>query len=341
MARKYKFRLSDRDYDRFTQMSELENSYRVEGYDLIAGVDEAGRGPLAGPVFAAACILNPHKPIYGLNDSKKLTVKRRDYLFDVIKEQALAYQIISIPVEEIENSNILAATKKGMIEAVLGLELRPDLVLIDAERLQSEDLPAQRSIKQGDAVSNSIAAASILAKVSRDRFMQAMAEIYPEYKFEKHKGYATADHYTAIEQNGVCPLHRLSFLHKLKLGETRFPDNTTEIGKVAESQVAQNLSNQGYHLLEQNYWLRPFGEIDLILQKKDRLLIVEVKASQDKEYIDSGIRALDPKKQYRIKKLAEYYAVSRNLDFEEIIFLLAACKLNQNNQVEKIKYNEF
>ncbi|NLJ70159.1 MAG: ribonuclease HII [Clostridiaceae bacterium] len=361
MTKEYKFRLTEQDYTRFAQMSEIENKFYNEGYQIIAGVDEAGRGPLAGPVFCAACILDSQKPIYGLNDSKKLTAKRREYLFEIIKEQALAYMIVSVSIEDIENKNILGATKSGMIDAVLGLSIEPDLLLIDAERLQDERLPAQRSLKHGDAISNSIAAASILAKVSRDNFMIAMDEIYPEYQFAKHKGYATAAHYSAIEKYGICELHRLSFLHKLRLGKTnprkvaisleqqndqdsdinKMSESSTNKGNSAENQVANNLINAGYKVLEQNFWLRSFGEIDLILQKDKRLCIVEVKARQNADYQEQAIFALDADKKWRIKKLAEYYAISRKINFEEMIFLLAACKLNSNNQIEKIKYYDF
>jgi len=361
MTKEYKFRLTEQDYARFAKMSEIENKYYSEGYQIIAGVDEAGRGPLAGPVFCAACILDPRKPIYGLNDSKKLTAKRRDYLFEEIKEKALTYKIVSVSLEEIENKNILGATKTGMIEAVLGLSLQPDLILIDAERLQDDRLPAQRSLKHGDAISNSIAAASVLAKVSRDNFMIAMDEIYPEYQFAKHKGYATADHYAAIEKYGICELHRLSFLHKLRLGKPKsqadvicieqqddhdsdvLKTNITSVskGNSAENQVINHLINAGYKVLEQNFWLRPFGEIDLILQKDNRLCIVEVKSRQSSNYEEQAMIALDNNKKWRIKKLAEYYAISRKIDFNEMVFLLAACKLNSNNQIEKIKYHDF
>ncbi|HHU53549.1 MAG TPA: ribonuclease HII [Clostridiaceae bacterium] len=361
MTKQYIFRLTEQDYARFAQMSEIENKYYSEGYRIIAGIDEAGRGPLAGPVFCAACILDPNKPIYGLNDSKKLTEKRRNYLYKVIKEQALAYKIVSVSMEEIEDNNILGATKRGMTDAALGLDLHPDLLLIDAERLQDERLPAQRSIKHGDAVSNSIAAASVLAKVSRDNFMIAMDEIYPEYQFAKHKGYATAAHYAAIKKHGICELHRLSFLHKLRLGSTKnqkhrtYPERendhnsdtmkmsatSTNKGVSAENQVAKNLTDVGYKVLEQNFWLRPYGEIDLILQKNKRLCFVEVKSRQSSNYKEQAIGALDDNKKWRIKKLAEYYAISRKIDFEEMIFLLAACKLNSNNQIEKIKYYNF
>lgn len=337
----YKFRINQRDYDRFDEMSKIETKYREDGYQIIAGVDEAGRGPLAGPVYCAACILDPNKPILGLNDSKKLTEKRRNYLFDKIKELALAYHISSVPIEEIEDSNILAATKKGMVEAVLNLDIKPDLVLIDAERLQDENLPAQRSLNYGDTLSNSIAAASILAKVSRDRYMIEQARIYPEYHFDQHKGYATAKHYEVIAKHGVCPLHRLSFLHKLKLGRTEKIESSSSKGLSAEHQVKFNLEKERYHTLEQNFWLRSFGEIDLIMQKNERLLFIEVKARQSDQYIDYAISSLDQSKKNRIKTIADYYSISRKLDYEEMVFILAACKLNSLNQVEKINYFDF
>ena len=182
--------------------------------NLLAGVDEAGRGPLAGPVFAAAVILSDDVVIDGINDSKKLSEKKRENLFEMIKERALAYCIFSVDQEEIDKINILQATFKAMRGAVSGLDITPDYVLVDGDKSPGLDM-AHEAVVKGDSKSMSIAAASILAKVSRDRYMSEMAEIYPGYGFEKHKGYGTSSHYAAIREIGICELHRKTFLKKV------------------------------------------------------------------------------------------------------------------------------
>ncbi len=185
-----------------------------KGYKAVCGVDEAGRGPLAGPVCAAAVILPEGLLLDGVNDSKKLTEKKREMLFDVIKEQALSYSIAFATVEEIESINILNATMLAMKRAVEGLVIPADFAYIDGNRVPSLDIPAQYIIK-GDALSMSVAAASILAKVSRDRLMLEYAKEYPEYSFEKHKGYGTKVHTDALKKFGPSPIHRMSFLGKI------------------------------------------------------------------------------------------------------------------------------
>lgn len=186
-------------------------------YEYIAGVDEAGRGPLAGPVYAAAVILKPGARIDGINDSKKLSEKKREELFDVIIENSVAYAVYSVDEKTIDEVNILNATHMAMNGAVNSLSVRPDFVLIDGNSIKNMTLPHETIVK-GDAKSISIAAASILAKVSRDRYIIKMAEKYPEYSFEKHKGYGTKAHTEAILKYGPCEIHRKTFLKKL-LGE--------------------------------------------------------------------------------------------------------------------------
>lgn len=189
---------------------DFEAAFRDKGYTAICGVDEAGRGPLAGPVFAAAVILPHGCEIKRLNDSKKLSAKVRDQLFDEICETALAYGIASASVDEIDSLNILHAAMLAMSRAIEALNITPDLALIDGNRAPNcavETLP----IVKGDAKSASIAAASILAKVSRDRVMDELAKVYPEYEFEKHKGYPTKLHYEKIAEHGILPIHRKSF----------------------------------------------------------------------------------------------------------------------------------
>ena len=191
-----------------------ENELAKQGYKSICGVDEAGRGPLAGPVCAAAVILNPNDIIVGVNDSKKLTEKKREKLYDIIKERAVAYSIAFATVEEIEELNILNATMLAMKRAVEGLSVPADYAIIDGNKTPALQIPCNYVIK-GDANSMSIASASILAKVTRDRLLLEYAEQYPEYQFEKHKGYGTKAHREALLEYGPCPVHRPSFLKKI------------------------------------------------------------------------------------------------------------------------------
>ena len=193
---------------------EFEKEAAAKGYKAVCGVDEAGRGPLAGPVCAAAVILPENTLIEGVNDSKKLSEKKREALFDVIKEQALSYSIAFASVEEIEKMNILNATMLAMKRAVEGLDVKADYAMIDGNRLPKLDIDSEFIIK-GDAKSMSIACASILAKVSRDRLLYKYAEELPEYSFDKHKGYGTKVHVEALKKYGPCKYHRLSFLTKI------------------------------------------------------------------------------------------------------------------------------
>ena len=190
---------------------EMERELHAEGIGLICGVDEAGRGPLAGPVCAAAVILPPEAELPGLNDSKKLSEKKREQLFPEIQRLALAWSVAFASVEEIEERNILGATMLAMNRAISGLSLRPELALIDGNRNREIQVPS-RCVVHGDARCASIAAASILAKVSRDRLMVELAREYPQYGFEQHKGYGTKAHYAALREYGPCPAHRPSFL---------------------------------------------------------------------------------------------------------------------------------
>ena len=191
---------------------ELENALINSGKTYICGVDEAGRGPLAGPVCAAAVILPLDCDIEGLNDSKKLSEKKREALYDVIIEKALAYSIAYGTLEEIEEYNILEATYIAMNRAIDGLKIKPDHALIDGNRVPKGIKVPCDTVVKGDAKSFSIAAASILAKVTRDRLLLEYDALYPEYNFKKHKGYGTKEHYEAISKYGVCKIHRLSFL---------------------------------------------------------------------------------------------------------------------------------
>lgn len=194
-------------------MWEIENSYFEKGFRLICGVDEAGRGPLAGPVCAAAVILPPNHNIPGLNDSKKLSDKKRRELYPLIKEQAVAYGIAFASEQEIDDINILQATFLAMQRAIDQLSVKPDFALIDGNREKDFGVPV-KTVVHGDSLSASIAAASVLAKVTRDDLMLKLSEQYPQYAFDIHKGYGTKAHYEAISTHGPCPVHRMTFLKK-------------------------------------------------------------------------------------------------------------------------------
>ena len=192
-----------------------ELNAKNKGYSFVCGVDEAGRGPLAGPVYAAAVILPENCIIEGLNDSKKISESKREKLYDVIIESAVSYCIASASVEEIEEHNILNTTYLAMNRAIEGLSIPADYALIDGNRIPTDIKVDCEYVIKGDAKSYSIAAASILAKVTRDRVMDEMDEKYPQYQFKKHKGYGTKVHTEAILKYGPCEIHRMSFLRKL------------------------------------------------------------------------------------------------------------------------------
>ena len=194
-------------------MWQIEEEVSAEGYCAICGVDEAGRGPLAGPVCAAAVILPRDVDLPGLNDSKKLSDKKRRELYPMIMEKAIAYGIGFADEKEIDQINILQATYLAMERALQQLQVKPDFALIDGNRAKDFGLPV-RTVVHGDSLSASIAAASVLAKVTRDDVMLKLAETYPQYGFEIHKGYGTKVHYEALREHGPCPIHRVSFLKK-------------------------------------------------------------------------------------------------------------------------------
>ena len=200
-----------------TDMYSYETELAKRGYKAVCGTDEAGAGPLAGPVYAAAVILDPGFVIEGINDSKKLSEKKREQLFSLITERAVAYSIASVSEKEIDRINILNARMEAMRKAVAGLCVKPDFLLVDGNR-DPGAFPESMCIVGGDARSASIAAASILAKVSRDRYMAEMSEKYPGYGFAKHKGYGTKEHIEEIKRLGPCEIHRTSFLKNI-IGE--------------------------------------------------------------------------------------------------------------------------
>lgn len=207
--------MKEKEEQRLNELKEIDKSYFKEGYNYICGIDEAGRGPLAGPVVVAAVIMPKDSMIEGVNDSKKFLKKREKKLYELIIEEAISYSVGIVDQNEIDRINILNATKAGLTEAVRTLKVKPDLILVDAlTNIDTCGVP-YKSIIKGDAKSYSIAAASIIAKVTRDRIMREWDKVYPQYGFEKHKGYGTAAHISAIKENGLCPLHRLSFVKNI------------------------------------------------------------------------------------------------------------------------------
>ena len=208
--------MKEKEEERLNNLKKYEENLYNEGLKYICGIDEAGRGPLAGPVVVGAVVMPRDSKLEFMNDSKKVTAKRRDILYDEIKETALAYGIGIISQEEIDEINILNATKKGLHEAlrqvIEKLKTKPDIVIVDALREIDTFGITYESIIKGDATCYSISVASILAKVTRDRIMEEWDKIYPEYGFKTHKGYGTAKHIAAIKQYGPCPLHRKSFI---------------------------------------------------------------------------------------------------------------------------------
>ena len=203
--------MKEKEEERLKVLKQQENELRKKGFNTICGIDEAGRGPLAGPVVVASVIMPADSMIEGVNDSKKVSEKKREILYDKIIEEAISYGVAIIGQDEIDEINILNATKKGLTMSLQELTVKPDLILVDAlEHIDTMGIPYESIIK-GDAKCYSISCASIIAKVTRDRIMREWDKVYPEYNFAQHKGYGTAKHIEAIKQYGLCPIHRRSF----------------------------------------------------------------------------------------------------------------------------------
>lgn len=203
--------MKEKELERLTKLKEIEKELYEKGFQKICGIDEAGRGPLAGPVVVAGVIMPQDSMIEGVNDSKKVSEKKREKLYDVILEEAISYSVAIIGQDVIDEINILNATKQGVTNVVERLNVKPDLIVVDAlTHINTKGIPYDSIIK-GDAKCYNIAAASIIAKVTRDRIMRQWDEIYPQYGFTSHKGYGTAKHMAAIREYGLCPIHRRSF----------------------------------------------------------------------------------------------------------------------------------
>lgn len=308
---------------------------REVGVSLLCGVDEAGRGPLAGDVYAAAVILPENCQIEQLNDSKKLTPQIREKLFQEIKERALSYAIATASVKEIEEYNILNATFLAMRRAVEGLVVTPALVLVDGNR--NPELPVHsRCVVKGDSLSASIAAASILAKVARDHYMEEAAQRYPQYCFEKHKGYGTPLHYEMLAAYGPSPIHRLSFLKKHEPGNE---SPAQRRGRIGEEAVCEYLLKNGYEILSRNFNTL-YGELDIIAKQKDILAVVEVKTRKEGT-MAKGREAVGLAKQRKMIKSTALF-LQENKRTEKLRFDVAEVTLSgqKNPKVSELNYLE-
>lgn len=206
--------MKEKELERLTNLKQMEKNLYEKGFKNICGIDEAGRGPLAGPVVVASVIMPENSMIEGVNDSKKISEKKREELYEIIIKEAISYGVAIIDQDVIDDINILNATKKGLTDSLRELKIKPDLILVDAlTKIDTLGIPYDSVIK-GDAKCYSIAAASIIAKVTRDRIIRQWDEIYPEYGFVAHKGYGTAKHIEAIKEYGLCPIHRKTFAQK-------------------------------------------------------------------------------------------------------------------------------
>lgn len=282
---------------------------------LVAGIDEAGRGPLAGPVVAAAVILDPEHPVEGLADSKRLTAKRRAALYEVILDRALAVGIGESQREEIDRRNIFQATIAAMQRAVDALTQRPDHLLIDGKNIRL-DHPSQETVVDGDETVPAISAASIVAKVHRDRIMEEYHKVYPEYGFDRHKGYGTKAHLQALAAHGACPIHRQSFRPvRQHLPQWRQLKNRATLGQLGERLAATYLIENGYTIRDLNYHVAHTGELDIVAQRGATTVICEVKSMVPGGWGEPEDQ-VGVKKRDRIMAAAGQYCAEKEIDTE-------------------------
>lgn len=291
----------NKEVTRLNNMKEYEYHLYEKGCKYIAGIDEVGRGPLAGPVVTASVIMPKDSKIMYINDSKALSSQKRTELAEKIKSEALDYSYGIVDNKEIDKINILNATKKAMLSSVENLKLKPDVLLIDAVTIDTDI--KQKSFIKGDSKIYSISAASILAKVYRDKLMDEYAKQYPDYGFDKNKGYGTAEHMEAIKMNGLTPIHRTSFTQNIV-------KSAVEKGRSYENVVVNYLAKQGYTILNRNYKCS-YGEVDIIIKKDDMIVFVEVKGRHKniippKNYVETS-------KQKRIIDSAQNYLKEKNM----------------------------
>ena len=302
-----KYEKHQQELARLEEILSYERGLWEAGYDLIAGIDEVGRGPLAGPVVAAAVILPKECKIEGVNDSKKLSAKKREELYDIILEKAVSYGIGVVSNERIDEINILQATYEAMREALSQLKPKADYILADAVTIPMVSTP-QRGIVKGDAKSMSIGAASIVAKVYRDRMMEAYEEIYPGYGFASNKGYGAAEHIEGIKKQGITPIHRKTFVKNFLPQDG---DTTTDKGHRGEALAAKQMEKMGYEILERNFHALK-GEIDIIAKKENVIVFTEVKYRKNEE-MGTPAEAVNHWKQQHIIRAAKAYIAQKCL----------------------------
>ena len=305
-----KWEKHQQELERLEEILLYERGLWSAGYDLIAGVDEVGRGPLAGPVVAAAVILPKECKIEGVNDSKKLSAKKREELYDVILEKALSYGIGVVSNERIDEINILQATYEAMREALSQLKPRAEYILADAVTIPMVSTP-QKGIIGGDGKSMSIGAASIVAKVYRDRLMEAYDAAYPGYGFASNKGYGAAEHIAGIKKQGITPIHRKTFLKSLLPQQG---DTAVDKGQRGEALAAKQMERMGYKILERNFHALK-AEIDIIAKKENTIVFTEVKYRQNEE-MGTPAEAVDYRKQQNILRAAKVY-IAQNCLMEQ------------------------
>ncbi len=328
-------------YDKHLQeLARLEEILTYErgcweaGYELVAGIDEVGRGPLAGPVVAAAVILPKECKIEGVNDSKKLSAKKREELYDIILEKALSYGIGIVSNERIDEINILQATYEAMREALSQLSPKADYILADAVTIPMVSTP-QRGIIKGDAKSMSIGAASIVAKVYRDRLMEAFDEVYPGYGFGANKGYGSAEHIEGIKKLGITPIHRKTFVKNFLPQDG---DTTTDKGNRGEALAAKQMEKMGYEILERNFHALK-GEIDIIAKKDSYIVFTEVKYRKN-EAMGSPAEAVNQWKQQHIIRAAKAYMAQNCLEEMGYDFRFDVAEVLSNEGKTYFRYTE-
>ena len=302
-----KYEKHQQELARLEEILTYERGLWEAGYDLVAGIDEVGRGPLAGPVVAAAVILPKECKIEGVNDSKKLSAKKREELYDIIREKAVSYGIGVVSNERIDEINILQATYEAMREALSQLKPKAEYILADAVTIPMVSTP-QRGIIKGDAKSMSIGAASIVAKVYRDRMMEAYEEVYPGYGFASNKGYGAAEHIEGIRKQGITPIHRKTFVKNFLPQDG---DTATDKGHRGEVLAAKQMEKMGYEILERNFHALK-GEIDIIAKKENVIVFTEVKYRKNEE-MGTPAEAVNHWKQQHIIRAAKAYIAQKCL----------------------------
>lgn len=302
-----KYEKHQQELARLEEILTYERGLWEAGYDLVAGIDEVGRGPLAGPVVAAAVILPKECKIEGVNDSKKLSAKKREELYDIILEKAVSYGIGVVSNERIDEINILQATYEAMREALSQLKPKAEYILADAVTIPMVSTP-QRGIIKGDAKSMSIGAASIVAKVYRDRMMEAYEKVYPGYGFASNKGYGAAEHIEGIRKQGITPIHRKTFVKNFLPQDG---DTATDKGHRGEVLAAKQMEKMGYEILERNFHALK-GEIDIIAKKDNVIVFTEVKYRKNEE-MGTPAEAVNHWKQQHIIRAAKAYIAQKCL----------------------------